>query len=120
MKGMGREARVIMFLIRFAFWMMLVVALIPVNAEDLGPEYRAVSTQETVLAAQAAMRDLSKFCERNKQTCETGRELVSQLGVKAATGARFVSAYLEDRFGESGSLSNAEPTDQTMTGAVKG
>lgn len=110
-----------MFLIRFTFWMMLVIALIPVNAEDLGPEHRAVSTQETVLAAKAAMQDLGGFCARNKQACDTGRELVSQLGVKAVTGARFVSAYLEDRFGERGpAIDKPQATDETLTGAIKG
>ena len=99
-----------MFLVRIAFWLTLVIAFIPVNAEDLRDGQRAVSTGETLLAAQALVADLAGFCERNPATCGTGRELFSQLGAKAKTGARYLYRYMED-----GELANA---DAISTGSI--
>ncbi len=103
-----------MFLIRAAFWLTLVVAFIPVNAEDLKQGQRVVSTGETILAAQAVLADLSGFCERNAQTCGTGQELFSQLGAKATNGARYVYLFLEEHT-QDGELASDE---SIKTGSV--
>jgi Family of unknown function (DUF5330) len=102
-----------MFLIRAVFWLTLVVAFIPVNPEDLKDGQRTVSTGETLVAAQALLSDLSSFCERNAEACGTGKELFSQLGAKAATGARHLIRYLEDNAGE-----DAAAPDEVSTGTV--
>jgi hypothetical protein len=86
-----------MFLIRAAFWLALVIAFIPVNPEDLEDGQRPVTTGETIVAAQALLADLSGFCDRNPNACGTGRELFAQLGAKARTGLRHVTAYLEEQ-----------------------
>lgn len=105
-----------MFLIRTAFWLAIVVALIPVNPSDLKDGQRPVSTLETLSAAQAFIRDLSGFCERNGTACQTGREVVAQFGAKARTGLHYVSAYLEDKSGPEKTAS--APTDAVKTGAI--
>ena len=84
-----------MFLLRAAFWLSLVIAFIPVNPADLDNGQRPVTTGETIVAAQALLADLSGFCDRNPNACGTGRELFAQMGAKARTGLRHVSAYLE-------------------------
>lgn len=104
-----------MFLIRAVFWLTLVIAFIPVNPEDLKDGQRVVSTGETILAAQAVIADLAGFCQRNQQTCGTGRELFAQLGAKATTGARQVYLFLEERTAETADASDAGLT----TGSVK-
>ncbi len=103
-----------MFLVRAAFWLTLVIAFIPVNAEDLKQGQRVVSTGETILAAQAVLADLSGFCGRNPQTCGTGQELASQLGAKATTGARYVYLFLEER-----TQGKDAAGDAITTGSVK-
>lgn len=102
-----------MFLIRAAFWLSLVIALIPVNPEDLGEGQRAVSTGETLSAAQAMVADLAGFCDRNPQTCGTGRELFSQFGAKAKNGARYVYEYLDRED------SKATQSDEIQTGSLE-
>ena len=51
-----------MFLVRVAFWLSIVIALIPVNPEDLDDGQRAVSTGETLRAAQTVVADFAGFC----------------------------------------------------------
>jgi Family of unknown function (DUF5330) len=102
-----------MFFIRAVFWLTLLVAFIPVNPADLKDGQRAVSTGETIVAAQALVSDLSGFCERNEQACGTGKELFSQLGAKALTGARHVIRYLEQNAGE-----DAPAPDKISTGSL--
>ncbi|GIL03313.1 MAG: hypothetical protein BroJett030_32120 [Alphaproteobacteria bacterium] len=85
-----------MFLIRTAFWLSIIVALIPVNPADLDEGQRPVSTMETLAAAQAFVRDVAGFCERNGEACATGREVFAQFGAKARTGLAYVASYLAD------------------------
>lgn len=105
-----------MFLVRAIFWLSIVIALIPVNPADLGEGQRPVSTFETLGAAQAVVRDLSGFCERNRQACETGSEVLAQFGAKARTGLRYVSAYLEEP-AETGQPGDGQ-SDPIQTGTV--
>ena len=106
-----------MLLVRAAFWLTLVVAFIPVNPEDLKDGQRVVSTGETIVAAQAVFADLTGFCGRNPLTCNTGKELFSQLGAKATVGARHVYLYLEAR---SASTDGSETVaDLQKTGSIK-
>ncbi len=109
-----------MFLIRAAFWLTLVIAFIPVNPEDLEEGQRAVSTGETMVAAQALLADLASFCERNEDACVTGKELFAQFGAKAKTGARGFYEYLgEEAQGETPAAPAEGSADQTNTGSVK-
>jgi hypothetical protein len=85
-----------MFLLRTAFWLSIVILLIPAAPSDDG---RAkAGTGEALTAAQAAVRDAAGFCERNPQACEAGGAALAAFGQKAQTGARwlyeFVSAQL--------------------------
>jgi len=102
-----------MFLVRMAFWLSIVVALIPVNPGDLSAGQRPVTTYETLGAAQAVVSDLAGFCERNANACATGREVFAQFGAKARTGLRYVSAWVE----KDGEAAETDP-DTLATGAV--
>ena len=111
-----------MFLVRTIFWLSIVVALIPVNPADLGEGQRPVSTMETLGAAQTVIHDLTGFCERNPQACNTGNELFAQFGAKARTGARYVSVWFE-KAGADAQPTNAksddiQQADPVATGAV--
>jgi hypothetical protein len=102
-----------MFLLRMAFWLSIVVALIPVNPEDLSAGQRPVTTFETLGAAQAVVSDLAGFCERNVNACATGREVFAQFGAKARTGLRYVAAWVE----KDGEATDVQP-DTLATGAI--
>jgi hypothetical protein len=98
-----------MFLIRAAFWLTLVVAFIPVKNTDLGEGQRSVSTMETVNLAQSVVSDIGSFCSRNAQTCETGGELLSQMGLKAREGAKLAYTWLDKHVGDDNKANAIDP-----------
>jgi hypothetical protein len=103
------------FLIRTAFWLSLVVALIPVNPADLRPDQRPVSTLETISIARTVMADAAGFCDRNPEACATGRELISQFGVKARNGWAFANRL----FGvDETDVDAQQAKDRTKTGSI--
>ncbi len=80
-----------MFLIRTAFWLGVVIMLIPVDdkAAD-GPATAGVETigaLEAAGAAQEAIADLGGFCERNPAACDVGGRIATTFALKARTGA---------------------------------
>ncbi|MCE1235071.1 MAG: DUF5330 domain-containing protein [Hyphomicrobiales bacterium] len=95
------------FLLRAAFWLSLVVLLIPADPTETSvkADRREVSTFEAIGAAHSTLRDLEGFCERNPTTCDTGRVALDGFGAKARTGARWVYQQLDGR--------DATPTGST-------
>ena len=68
-----------MFFIRVAFWLSLVVMLLPTDERQQARLYgTAVATVERV----------TTFCDRNAQACATGGELWATFVKKAEFGAR--------------------------------
>ncbi|ODN72408.1 DUF5330 domain-containing protein [Methylobrevis pamukkalensis] len=91
-----------MFLIRTLFWLTVVIALIPVNEQDVAASaaISPVEAGQAVYAAQAAVSDLGGFCERNPSVCEIGGRIASTMALKAKAGARYVYEYLETETGD--------------------
>jgi len=108
-----------MFLLRAAFWLALVVAFIPVREADLGEGQRAISTMETVNLAQSVVADISTFCSRNAQTCETGGILLSQMGLKAREGAKLAYTWLDQHVGKEQMAGDTRVVDPIETSSVK-
>ena len=122
MKLLGRcqrERVKSMFLLRAAFWLALVIAFIPVRDSDLGEGQRAVSTMETVNLAQSVVADISSFCSRNVQTCETGGILFSQMGLKAREGAKLAYTWLDKQVGKDQIAGNTQGVDPIETSSVE-
>ena len=70
-----------MFFIRIAFWLGLVVLLLPADERQQARLYgTASSTVERV----------TTFCDRNPKTCETGAEFWATFLKKAEFGVRLV------------------------------
>jgi hypothetical protein len=70
-----------MFLIRVAFWLGLVVLLLPTDERQQARFYSTVA---------AAVERVTTFCDRNPKICATGAELWSAFLKKAEFGARLV------------------------------
>lgn len=76
-----------MFLIRTAFWVGLILLLLPTNKEG----------QQVVFGTmEAAIRDMQGFCLRNPEACAHGREAFAQLSDKAVSGFRMVAGLATD------------------------
>jgi hypothetical protein len=105
------------FLLRTAFWLSIVIALIPVNPADLRDGQRPVSTLETISIARAVVADAAGFCERNVAACASGRELISQFGAKAKNGWKFASTLFSGI--DDGADQSRTDQDRLHTGSIR-
>ena len=79
-----------MFLIRTVFWLIILVLLLPTNAQQQNQVYGT---------AQAAVRDVSGFCERNPSVCATGKDAFAVFMQKARFGAEMVMGFVKGKTG---------------------
>jgi hypothetical protein len=97
----NREGDVMRFLLKAAFWLSIVLFLIPMPKSEtptgsIAPE-RSVSAAEALGAAQVAIHDLQGFCQRNPAACEVGTAALITVGEKAKVGAKMVYEYLDTK-----------------------
>ena len=99
------------FLLRVAFWLGVVLVLLPVGSSQPVPQSQ-VSVGETFSAARAAMSDMQQFCERQRDVCTVGSQAAVTLGQRAQAGAKILYEFLSERFGHD------EPAVVRTTGSV--
>lgn len=85
-----------MFLLRSAFWLTIVILLIP--ADPQSGEAPRVTVVNALMAAQATLADLGGFCDRNPDVCITGSAAIDVFTEKAGNGVEMIYQY----FGETG------------------
>lgn len=90
------------FLLRTAFWLSLVLVLLPMFAGQQSSQPAAstpsqLSASEAVSAATATVSDLSQFCGRQPEACTVGAQAAVAFGEKAQAGAKILYDYLNDR-----------------------
>lgn len=105
------------FLFRVAFWLTVIVLLLP-SDPDGGPDAPQVTLVQALDAVRATISDLSQFCIRNPELCETGEAVIQVVADKARYGVEQIQAYL-DRNGGQNTLT-AEDTDAPWQGVVSG
>src|SRR3954466_13466921 len=83
------------FLIRVAFWLSIVILLLPTGSRQpkSGP---TVETAEAVSAASAAVSDMRQFCARQPEACSVGSQAAVAFGYKAQAGAKMLYDFLTD------------------------
>jgi hypothetical protein len=101
-----------MFLIRAAFWLSIVIFLIPADPQS-GADAPRVTVVETLVAARATIDDLSAFCERNPDVCVTGGAAFRLFADKAENGVRMLYEYFDGGSGET--EAPAEATSGTLS-----
>jgi hypothetical protein len=87
-----------MFLIRTAFWLSVVVLVLPTPQSMKVPESN-VGTTQAVSAASAAVSDMGQFCARQPDACKIGSQALTQFGYKAQASAKWVYEFLTDKLG---------------------
>lgn len=90
-----RDGRSIMFLIRTAFWLALILLILPIDREEAGIA-NGPGTFETFAAVQTVVSDMRGFCDRNPNACATGAATVDVLRKKAVYSAGVVQGWLAD------------------------
>jgi hypothetical protein len=102
------------FLIRTAFWLSLVLLVIPFDVSDRADTTETVGPIQAFLAARDAVGDVAGMCERQPTVCEVGRAAVHTIGLKARETARIAYAWIEDE-----QKAPSEPDTQIMTGSIE-
>ena len=85
------------FLLRMAFWLGLVLVLLPRDKTPESDKLPQIGASEAVSAATAAVSDMSQFCKRQPAACEVGGQAATVIGQRAAEGARKVYSIITDK-----------------------
>jgi hypothetical protein len=109
------------FLLRMAFWLGLVLVLLPTEKTPEAEKLPQIGASEAVSAASAAVSDVSRFCVRQPAACEIGGQAATVIGHRAQAGARKVYQMITEKkpdhtgsIGGADEVSNFAPAD-TLT-----
>jgi len=91
------------FLLRMAFWLGLVLVLLPREKTPESEKLPQIGASEAVSAATAAVSDMGQFCKRQPAACEVGGQAATAIGQRAQDGARQLYKIIADK----------KPTDHT-------
>jgi Family of unknown function (DUF5330) len=91
------------FLIRTAFWLIIIVLLLPTDEKQRNEVYGT---------AQAAVNDVASFCDRNPETCAQGKDAFAVFVQKAQFGARMLMSLINGGTGIDGSTGTTEDPQQ--------
>jgi hypothetical protein len=93
-KETGRE---MFFLLRMAFWLGLVLVLLPREKTPETDKLPQIGASEAVQAATAAVSDMTQFCKRQPAACEVGGQAATVIGQRAQDGARKLYQIITDK-----------------------
>jgi hypothetical protein len=92
------------FLLRTAFWLSIVILLLP--APDSMKSDSSVGAAQAVTAASATFSDMSQFCARQPDACQIGSQALVHFGHKAQASAKWLYEMVTSKTG-----SAQTPTD---------
>jgi Family of unknown function (DUF5330) len=91
------DVRVMFFLLRLAFWLGLVLLLLPSGGGDQhNVADNNVSASQAISAASATVGDLRGFCSRQPDACNVGSQVATTLGYRAQAGAKMLYNVLSE------------------------
>jgi Family of unknown function (DUF5330) len=107
------------FLLRMAFWLGLVLVLLPRDKTPESDKLPQVGASEAVSAATAAVSDMSQFCKRQPAACQVGGQAAVVITHRAQEGARKLYQIITDKrasdhTGSIGGIENAGAAPMEM------
>jgi hypothetical protein len=110
------------FLLRMAFWLGLVLVLLPREKTPESGKLPQLGASEAVSAATAAVSDMSQFCKRQPAACEVGGQAATVIGQRAQAGARKLYQIITDKRSpdHTGSIGGVENAGGSPVGAAPG
>jgi hypothetical protein len=108
------------FLLRMAFWLSVVLILLPSGGAQRAPSTNAVGAGDALTAATDTVHDLRGFCAREPNACTVGSQLATTAGYRARAGAKMLYDLLTEALApqETGSVtgntSKSEPAKPTL------
>lgn len=111
------------FLLRTAFWLSIVVVLLP--TPDSMKTESGVGAAQAVTAASATFSDMSQFCARQPDACQVGSQAFTQFGHKAQASAKWLYDMFTSKTGSeqtgarepAKAMAEADPSQNTLTQA---
>lgn len=85
------------FLLRMAFWLGLVLVLLPTDKTPDSDKGLQIGASDAISAATAAMSDMSQFCNRQPAACVVGGQAATVIGERAQSGAKKVYQFITDK-----------------------
>jgi hypothetical protein len=105
------------FLLRVAFWLTIVLALLPSGGAKQSAQAQVGAT-EAVVAASAAVSDMTNFCDRQPDACVVGAQAAVAIGQRAQAGAKMVYEFINvyaSHGSETGSVTKSKATDKVAS-----
>lgn len=98
------------FLLRMAFWLGLVLVLLPTGTHQATPT-SDVNATDALSAASATVHDVKGFCAREPNACTVGSQIATVIGYRAKAGAKMLYDLLSEAMapGEGGSHAGNTP-----------
>jgi hypothetical protein len=108
------------FLLRMAFWLGLVLVLLPREKTPESDKLPQLGASEAVSAATAAVSDMSQFCKRQPAACEVGGQAATVIGHRAQEGARKLYQIITDKRSSdhTGSIGGLQDADASLAEAA--
>jgi hypothetical protein len=109
------------FLLRMAFWLTIVLALLPTGSsqQQAHASTPQIDAADAVIAAGAAVSDMSGFCDRQPEACKVGAQAAVVIGQRAQAGASMVYDFIQERMArqetQTGSVNEAKVVRASMT-----
>ena len=97
------------FLLRMAFWLGLVLVLLPTDKAPDANKQPEVAASDAISAASAAVTDMAQFCDRQPAACTVGGQAASVIGARAQAGAKKVYQFITEKTEKA----DAEPVETT-------
>jgi len=91
---------VMFFLLRVAFWLIIVLALLPSGGAPQTAQAKVGAT-DAMIAAGAAVSDMSSFCDRQPAACAVGAQTAIVIGQRAQACAKMVYEFFNDHISRS-------------------
>ena len=109
------------FLLRMAFWLGLVLVLLPRDKTPESDTAPQIGASEAVSAATAAVSDMSQFCKRQPAACEVGGQAATMIGQRAKDGAQKLYKIITDKKSpdHTGSIGSADEAKSTPRHATR-
>ncbi|HEV3396255.1 MAG TPA: DUF5330 domain-containing protein [Xanthobacteraceae bacterium] len=112
------------FLLKLAFWLTIVVLLMPSERAQQGAPPPQIATGDAVSATGAVVSDMRQFCVRQPDACAVGSQALVEFGYKAQAGAKMLYEFIGDKVGHEPARGPAEqvagarkPSQNTLTPA---
>ncbi|MDO9057483.1 MAG: DUF5330 domain-containing protein [Bradyrhizobium sp.] len=108
------------FLLRMAFWLGLVLVLLPRERTPESDKLPQLGASEAVSAASAAVSDMSQFCKRQPAACEVGGQAATVIGQRAQEGARKLYHIITDKTDNKTDKKATDKKAPDHTGSIAG